>query len=171
MQICPGAASFLNPKLRIWVKPRNAKTVQDESSKQLMTNILLHLGPSWGHLGTVMGHLWLSWSNFGAILAHLGPTCPSWGYLGPSWSNFGASWGHLCVSWGLLGSVLAYSGAILDHLRTILGDLMPSWGYLGAVLGYLGPSWAILGASWDQERFRNPRPKITVPRLKDLDQF
>ena len=69
-------------------------------------------------------------------------------------------------------------GAILEPILepswpawAILGSSGPSWGYLGAVLGYLGPSWAILGASWDQERFRNHRPKITVPRFKDLDQF
>ena len=113
--------------------------------------------PSWNRHGTSLAILEQFWSD-------LGPSWPNLPILGLSWSNFGASWGHLCVSWGLLGSVLAYSGAIL----TILGDLMPSWGYLGAILGYLGPSWAILGASWDQERFRNPRPKITVPRLRHV---
>ena len=92
-------------------------------------------------------------------------------FLGPSWpisssfgSLFGPSWGHLGPCKGILGhlgAILEPSWAILGHLGAILG---PSW-------AILGPSWAILGASWDQERFRNPRPKIAVPRIKDLDQF
>ena len=124
------------------------------------TDLHLHaiLEPSWdifGYLGAILERSWpilAQLAHFGAILEQF------WRFLGP-----------FCVSWGLLGSVLAYFGAILGHLVTILGYLGPSWGYLGAVLGYLEPSWAILGASWDQERFRNPRPKITVPRFTDLD--
>ena len=115
------------------VKPRGAKTIQDESQKQLKTSILHHFEPSLGHLGTIIGHLWPSWSNFGAS-----PTCPSWGYLGPSWSN---------LSWGILGSISVHFGAILGHLRTVLG------------------------ASWDQELFRNPRPKMPVPHLRHLGLF
>ena len=82
----------------------------------------------------------------------------------------------------LLGAIYVYLGAFLGASRLILGPswailgpswaiLGPSWAYLGPVLGYLGPSWAILGTSWDQERFRNPRPQITVPRHRRLGPF
>jgi uncharacterized protein involved in cysteine biosynthesis len=45
---------------------------------------------------------------------------------------------------------------------------------LGCLEGYFGLFEAILrhlGASWDQEFFRNLRPKITVPWLRHLVPF
>ena len=87
----------------------------------------------------------------------LGCLRPSWAILGASGACFGPPWGYL----GLLE-------AILDHFGGILG---PFLGQLGAILGYLRQSWAILGASWDQELFRNLRPKITVARPRHLGPF
>ena len=37
--------------------------------------------------------------------------------------------------------------------------------------GYLGLLEAISEASWDQERFRNPRPDLPVPRFRHLGPF
>ena len=72
---------------------------------------------------------------------------------------------------GFLGRVLGLPklfGAILGHLRTILG-------YSGAILGLscgcLGLFGTILRISWDQDLFRTSRPKITVLRLTVLDNF
>ena len=82
------------------------------------------LGPSWVHLGVILGHL-------GAILGHLGAILePSWAILGhlgailgPSWVIFGPSWavvGHLGATLGHLGAILGHLGPICDHLGAIL---------------------------------------------------
>ena len=44
-------------------------------------------------------------------------------------------------------------------------------GFQEAILGYLRPSWAILERSWDQELFRNLRPKNPVARPRHLCPF
>ena len=50
------------------------------------------LGPSWGHLGAILG----PWGHLGAILGHCGA---SWAHLGaifwPSWALLVPSWLHL----------------------------------------------------------------------------
>jgi hypothetical protein len=93
-------------------------------------------GPSWGHLGAILGHLGVivgsSWGHLEAIMGHLGLY---WGHLGaisgPSWAILGPSLGHL--------------GAILGPSRAIE---RPSWAVLmpfSAILGHLD---AISGAFW-----------------------
>ena len=50
------------------------------------------LGPSWPHLGAMLGHLGPSWGHLGPILGHLGPNL---GHLSPSWSHLGTHWGSV----------------------------------------------------------------------------
>ena len=54
------------------------------------------LGPTWGHLGAILGHLGPSWAHLGPILGHLGPIL---GHLGPI---LGLSWAFL----GPFGAIL-----------------------------------------------------------------
>ena len=78
-----------------------------------------HLGPSWGHLGTIL----------------------SYRHLGPSWDHLGTFLNHLGPSWGHVGTILGHLGPWLDHLGTILDHLGPSWNHLGisrVILGQLG---------------------------------
>ena len=57
------------------------------------------LGPSWAHLGAMLGHLGPSWGHLGPILGHLGPILGHLGlvlgHLGPSWSHLGTHWGSV----------------------------------------------------------------------------
>ena len=108
------------------------------------------LGPSWAMSGL--------WSNADAILTHLRPIYP---ILGLSWDPFGPVWAYL----GLLG-------AILSHLRGILGPRAsklapaardrvpgsPSWVLLGSIRG------SILGP--DRPKRGQDGPKRTIKRCK-----
>ena len=60
------------------------------------------LGPSWAHLGAILGPL-------GPVLGPLGPILgPSWGHLGPSWALLG----HLGALPGCLGAFLGPLGCL-----------------------------------------------------------
>ena len=74
------------------------------------------LGPSWGHVGLVLG-------GCRAILAQ------SRAILGPSWAVFGPCW-----------AVLSRLGPSWGHVGTVLGRLGPSWARLGPSWGHLWPS-------------------------------
>ena len=84
---------------------------RDRQRSRISTNRKHHLrpsghclGPSWNHLGTILGHFGPSWGHLGPIL---GPSWASFGHLGPSWGHLGGLEGGLegvwRVSWDLLG--------------------------------------------------------------------
>ena len=93
-------------------------------------------GPSWPHLGLVLGLLGLPWRLHGAALGS------SWGYgnpSGPPWGGPGAPWGHP-------RSYLDVSLASLEHLW---GQQNLLWDTFGAFAKRpLGPLWAHFVASW-----------------------
>ena len=109
------------------------------------------LGPSWAHLGAILGRSWAllgpSWGRLAANLGHLGAILRSSSGL-PSTSQretrespkmqprcsemlifgvlSGPVWAHLGPSWG-------HVGLSWGHLPPILGHLVPSWGHLALV--------------------------------------
>ena len=76
------------------------------------------LGPSWAHLGPLLG---LSWAYLGPSRAYLGALSV---HLGPSWAHLQAMLTHLCLIW-------KGSWAILGHLRATLRFHEPFWTHRG----------------------------------------
>ena len=107
---------------------------------------LLHVGPSWRHLGAFRGDL-------GALLALV------WAILGVSLAILGLSWPVLGLTWGILGplgAAISLETSSQNGKMTMLTQccydvfssschLEPSWGHLGRTWGHLGAILASLG--------------------------
>ena len=130
------------------------------------------MGPSWCHLGAILGPIGASWAPLGAILEEIyqgrGRTqlqsplgSPINRLLDPSWSALGRSWGRLGallgLSWGLLGPSWSHLEASEGH-RKRKGEKAKNTDFLQVFDGFwlLGwPPWearkplgAVLGRSW-----------------------
>ena len=103
------------------------------------------MGPSWDHLGAILGHL----KAILTILGHLGAILgPSWGYVGVIlgiWSHLGGILGHLRailepkrVPGPGDGAKLLASAAILEDFGAHFGD------HFGDVFFYFSSNFRLL---------------------------
>ena len=126
--------------------------------------ILGVLGPTWAHVGLMLGSCWahvglmlvsMLGSMLGSCWAMLG-LC--WDYVGASWDTWG-SFGASCIDLCCGNCEFQKSSKSVIRITLLVGwsfqvgaMLGLCWVYVGAMLGYVGPCWAFLEPRWSQDR-------------------